>query len=146
MTLPPETLSPFGLLVDPPPGGYIACSWDLGRDEPARIHWVNFFRAHFRTLLKLAMHELRAAGISEESASRACLAAATELDSLLAAYAVDPLSSRWGPRVTILTLDRWRDAILRRYDIRDAFATLKRRENEAALPQLGVDWRDDRDV
>jgi type II pantothenate kinase len=38
--------------------------------------------------------------------------------------------------VTILTLDEWRDGILRKHGFLDAFAALKARENAAALPLL----------
>ena len=39
-------------------------------------------------------------------------------------------------RVTILTLDQWRDEILRRHGFVDAFIDLKHRENEKMLPLL----------
>ncbi len=134
MNVPNASLSPFVLLADPQ--HYVACNWDLGADEPSRVHWVGFFKTHFQMMLKLALTELQSEGLSAETATRNCLAAANELDGVLTAYAEDPRSTRWGGRVTILTLDRWRDAILRRYGIRDAFASLKRRENEGALPEL----------
>jgi len=51
----------------------------------------------------------------------------------LDAFAAGPASHG---RVTILTLDRWRTAVLHRHGIVDAFSELKARENARALPLL----------
>ena len=56
------------------------------------------------------------------------------------AFGADPTGAgRHGvKRVTILVLDQWRDAILRRHGFVDAFVDLKDRENAKALPLLSI--------
>jgi type II pantothenate kinase len=63
-----------------------------------------------------------------------------EFISFFDAFAANPHDmARLGLKcVTILTMDQWRDAILRKHGFIDAFLDLKNRENEKALPFLPV--------
>ncbi|MCS7034296.1 MAG: ARMT1-like domain-containing protein [Phycisphaerae bacterium] len=122
-------MSPFVKLADP--GSYVACSWDLCRDHEARQYWVPFFKQHLETILKVGCEALRARGVDERNTARRAQACREEFHAVFDRFAADPEGS--GP-VTILTLDRWRDQILRRHGFVDPFIDLKQRENEAALP------------
>jgi type II pantothenate kinase len=120
-------MRPFCKLADP--ATYLACAWDLTADAPARRYWVEFFKSHLSTILKLG---LASTNDDPECPARAerCRA---DFFARFDAYAADPASH--GP-VTILTFDQWRDGILRRHGFVDAFAELKNRENAAALVHL----------
>jgi damage-control phosphatase, subfamily II, stand-alone protein len=115
-------VSAFCKLADP--AGYVPCSLDLVADEASRQYWVDLFKRHLPMVLDLAR-----ASADVRTSVRAELWA--RLDALLA----DPPSHG---RVTILTLDRWRTAVLHRHCILDAFSELKERENAKALPLLPV--------
>src|SRR5687768_2116804 len=133
---PAETtvsLAPFCKLADP--ARYVACSWDLREDVDGRLHWVDFFKRHFRTILKLGIEARARRGESPDALEKAAARCAGELDGRVDAFAVDP--NGFG-RVTILTMDEWRDAILRKHGFVDAFIDLKNRENEKMLPLLPV--------
>ncbi len=127
---------PFTLLADP--ARYVACSWDLSRDGDGRDHWVSFFKRHLETILGLATEAVRVRGGDVADAGRRGDACRAEFHGRFDAFAADPFGAgRHGvDRVTILTLDQWRDAILRRHGFVDAFIDLKDRENAAALPLL----------
>ena len=128
---------PFVKLADP--AGYVACSWDLSRDAEGRDHWVGFFKRHLETILSLAREAVRARGGDVADAGRRGDACRAEFHGVFDAFAADPFGAgkRGCDRVTILTLDTWRDEILRRHGFVDAFIDLKDRENAAALPLLG---------
>ena len=125
--------APFIKLADP--ARYVACAWDLTRDTDGRLHWVDFFKRHFRTILKLGVEARAARGESPDDASADATRCAGELDGRIDAFAADP--NGFG-RVTILTMDEWRDEILRKHGFVDAFVDLKHRENEKMLPLLPV--------
>jgi uncharacterized protein with ATP-grasp and redox domains len=129
-------LAPFTLLSDP--AGYVACSWDLSRDGAGRAHWVGFFKRHLETILSLGTAAVRARGGDVADAGRRGDACRAEFHALFDGFAADPdgAGKRGVDRVTILTLDTWRDAVLRRHGFVDAFIDLKDRENAAALPLL----------
>jgi type II pantothenate kinase len=131
-------MSPFVLLADPK--SYVACSWDLSLDAEGRAHWIEFFKRHLETILKLGaeaaadrQHDMNAVNARVESCRK-------EFIGFFDEYAAHPRDvARYGvDRVTILTLDQWRDAILRRHGFVDAFLDMKNRENQLALPLLPV--------
>jgi type II pantothenate kinase len=127
----PEPIEPFIRLHDA--ATYQACDWDLSQDPAARDAWVEFFIHHLETLLSLGV----AARIARnEDAARVERDAARCRDAFarrFRAYQRDPGGSG---RVTILTLDEWRDGILREHGFIDAMIDLKARENEKMLPLL----------
>lgn len=121
----------FALLKGP--GRYVACSWDLTQDSAGRTHWVEFFKRHIGTLLKLGTESAIARGADEESVRGRASACREEFCALFDRYAEHP--GDFG-RVTILTLDEWRDNCLREFGFIDPFVDLKQRENEKMLPLL----------
>ncbi len=127
---------PFVKLADP--ATYVACSWDLSRDGEGRAHWVGFFKRHLETILKMDGDAVRARGGDVADVGTRGDACRAEFHELFDAFAADPFGAgkRGADRVTILTLDQWRDELLRRHGFVDAFADLKDRENAAALPLL----------
>jgi arginine decarboxylase len=128
---------PFCKLADP--AGYVSCNWDLTSDAPGRAHWLDLFRSQLKTHMKLAMAAAESRGqVDPEWLARA-KACAEELYAELAAFDADPASRG---RVTIITLDQWRDRILRRHGFVDPFAEFKHRENAAALPLLPLICRE----
>ncbi len=127
----PSAVAPFVKLADP--GSYVACSWDLTQDAAGREHWVAFFKRHINTILSLGVQAAIARGEDEAVANRRADACRAEFYGVFDAYAADPASHG---RVTILTLDEWRDQLLRKYGFVDAFIDLKQRENERTLPLL----------
>jgi uncharacterized protein with ATP-grasp and redox domains len=128
--------APFVKLADP--STYVACAWDLSADADGRAHWVEFFERHLRTILKLGVAAAVARGESTATAKDRAESCAAEFDPVFDLFAADPHAAgkRGCDRVTILTLDQWRDEILRRHGFVDAFIDLKDRENTAALPLL----------
>lgn len=124
-------MQPFVKLADP--SRYVACSWDMRTDHEARAYWIPFFKKHVETILQLGVAGLVARGVPPVDADRQAADCLHEFRATFDAYAADP--NRPG-RVTILTLDEWRDALLRKHGFIDPFADLKRRENEAALSLL----------
>lgn len=121
-------LVPFCKLADP--AKYVACSWDLTADEAGRNHWVPFFKRHLDTLLKLGIEQAESKGEALQRADKCRGEYYTAFD----AFAQDPQG--FG-RVTILTLDTWRDRILRKWGFSDPFAAMKEAENAKTLPLLG---------
>ena len=130
------SLSPFVKLADA--SKYIACAWDLSADHEGRAHWVAFFIRHLETILKLGMTAAEARGEAVDSARARADACRAEFVPHFNAFAADPSGAGMHglSRVTILTLDTWRDRILRNHGFIDAFIDLKNRENAAALPLL----------
>lgn len=124
-----SSLVPFCKLADA--AKYVACSWDLTRDEAGRRHWVEFFKRHLNTILKLGEESAAKSGQTvEPDRAENCR---REFYATFDAFTANPTG--FG-RVTILTLDRWRDELLRRWGFFDPFADLKNRENEKMLPLL----------
>jgi damage-control phosphatase, subfamily II, stand-alone protein len=120
---------PFCKLANP--AGYVACSWDLATDEAGRNHWVPFFKRHLDTTLKLGVDAAK----SKSQALKNAEACRVEFFGIFDAFLANP--SAYG-RVTILTLDAWRDECLRRWGFVDPYADLKNRENTKMLPLLPV--------
>ena len=124
-------MKPFVQLADP--STYVACSWDLAVDHAGRDYWVDFFIKHLETLLALGIAaETRQGSTLGEVQQRAenCRA---EFAKRFRAFQADPTVSG---RVTILTLDEWRDAILRRHGFVDPMIDLKNNENEKVIGLL----------
>lgn len=122
-----DSLVPFCKLANP--NSYIACSWDLSTEEVGRNHWVPFFKRHLDTILKFGIDSAQ----SKADAIKRAENCKRDFFKTFDAFAENP--SGHG-RVTILTLDGWRDEILRRWGFDDPFADLKNRENEKMLPLL----------
>jgi type II pantothenate kinase len=124
-------MNPFVKLADPET--YVACPWELHVDADARTYWVDFFKRHITTVMKLGVASAVAHGGSEADARTRADACLVDFHARFDAFASAP--DRFG-HVTIITLDRWRDAILRAHGFVDAFLDLKNRENERMLPFL----------
>ena len=121
----------FRKLADP--AGYLACEWDLSRDPVGRSYWVEFFPRHLETILRVGVEAAVARGELPVSAHGRAASCREEFIDHFDAYAREP--QRFG-RVTILTLDEWRDQILRRHGFVDPFIDVKNRENAKMLPLL----------
>jgi damage-control phosphatase, subfamily II, stand-alone protein len=124
-------LEPFVKLADP--STYVACAWDLTADMAARRHWVDFFKRHIRTILKLGHEAGVARGRVAEEMARAVEACSVEFDSTFDALVAQEACDE---RLTILALDARRDALLHKHGFQDAFVDLKNRENAKMLPLL----------
>jgi damage-control phosphatase, subfamily II, stand-alone protein len=104
-------------------------------DHEGRAYWVAFFKRHLRTILELGDEAGIVRGESPDELDAHANACMAEFDARFDTFASTPHEFR---RVTILTLDAWRDEILRRQGFVDAFIDLKNRENERMLPLLPV--------
>jgi damage-control phosphatase, subfamily II, stand-alone protein len=112
---------------------YVACPWDLTADAAGRTHWIGFFKRHLETILKLGVDAAVARGENIGDARATADRCRSDFCPVFDAFAANPHG--YG-RVTILTLDAWRDEILRRHGYVDPFIDLKTRENEKMLPLL----------
>lgn len=121
-------MKPFVKLADPKT--YVACSWDLAVDHQGRHYWVEFFIQHLETLLALGVAAATKRGESHESAQKRADETRAEFVPRFQAFMHDPAG--FG-RVTILTLDEWRDQILRRHGFVDCMIDLKDAENAKML-------------
>jgi uncharacterized protein with ATP-grasp and redox domains len=128
----PNSLSPFCLLADP--SNYISAPEDLRSARDDRTHWVEFFRRHILTLLKLSHEAGLAREVDARDLERRARESLVEYEAILDGFLQDPISQP--SPVTIMTLDRWRDGVLRKHGFVDAFIDLKNRENEKMLPLL----------
>lgn len=124
-------MTPFIKLADP--STYVACSWDLTVDAHGRDYWIDFFIKHLETLLALGVAAAVARGESNHDAADRAQRCREEFHPHFRAFQRDPTGHG---RVTILTLDEWRDQILRRHGFVDPMIDLKDRENEKVLAML----------
>lgn len=124
-------MTPFIKLADPTT--YVACSWDLTVDAAGRDYWVEFFIKHLETLLALGVAAAVDRGESNADASNRAQRCREEFHPTFRAFQSDPTGHG---RVTILTLDEWRDQILRRHGFVDPMIDLKDRENEKVIGML----------
>jgi type II pantothenate kinase len=124
-------LSPFVLLHNP--ATYVACTWDMRVDDVGREHWVSFFLRHFETILNLAIEVETARGAGPADIAARVEACRADFRERFEAYRRGYATMG---RVTILTLDEWRDQTLRRHGFTDPFELLKERENVKMLPLL----------
>ena len=129
--------SPFVKLADP--SSYVACSWDLVADRAGLDYWVEFFSTHIDVILGLGVEAAVARGESEADALARAAACRAAYLPFFAGVRRDPVGHG---RVTILTLDEWRDGLLRRHGFDDAFVDLKDRENRRMLPLLATVCRE----
>ena len=125
-------MSAFCKLSDP--ARYVACEWDLSLDPVGRSYWVEFFPRHLETILRVGVEAAVARGEKGVLAHGRAATCRAEFIEHFDAYAREPQRSG---RVTILTLDEWRDQILRRHGFIDPFVDVKNRENAKMLPLLG---------
>lgn len=121
-------MQPFVKLADPTT--YVACSWDLTKDAAGRDYWVDFFIKHLETLLALGVAASTRRGESDAAAVARADACRAEFVPTFRAFQAAPDSKG---RVTILTLDEWRDQLLRRHGFVDAMIDLKDAENEKVI-------------
>ena len=117
---------------------YVACPWNLSADAEGRAYWVEFFKRHVNTILKLGVEAAVARDESLDTATQRADACRHDFYAAFDRFIADP--SAHGV-VTILTLDQWRDRILRDHGFVDAFVDLKDRENTKMLPILLAVWR-----
>ncbi|MGF1633586.1 MAG: ARMT1-like domain-containing protein [Phycisphaerae bacterium] len=129
--MPASPDKPFVLLADP--SLYVACNLRLDTDAGVRDYWLSFFKSHVRTILDLGTRADRADGKVLADVERRREGCLKDFDAYFDAFAKDPTGH--GP-VTILTLDQWRDVILRRHGFIDPMRKLKDAENEKVLPML----------
>jgi len=131
--LPPTTAmrEPFCKLADP--ATYVACDWNLTVDPAGRAHWVEFFKRHVNTILGLGVAVAAERGEHSDAAVGRADACREAFNAKFDAYAADPPAHG---TVTILTLDHWRDGLLREFGFFDPFVDLKARENAKMLPLL----------
>jgi len=128
---PSVATEPFCRLADP--RRYVACNWDLSVDDEGRQHWVGFFKRHLETIMGMGVAASVARGEARQDAQARAADCRAAFGQHFDGYAADPTG--FG-RVTILTLDQWRDQFLRQFGFFDPFVDLKKRENEKMLPLL----------
>jgi len=118
-------MSVFPLLAHP--AEYLPCLEDLKADPSAREYWIGRFERHLKTLAALPHPSGRL-----ETAPRFVEFRASYWKGLSRLRA-DPDSEE---RITVLTICEFRTRQLRRFGFADAFAELKRAQNDAAMAQL----------
>ncbi len=109
------------------PRGYRPTDWDLKRDDAGRLYWVRLFHEHRVSLLRHIRESYPHASAARMEAFQA------------ADYESFERVARHPERfeqIDILTLERMRGALLTAHGFSDAFAAVKRRENEIALRLL----------
>ncbi len=126
-------MTPFIKLFDP--ARYVACELDLSVEPGPREYWVGLFVRHFETILSVGVESAVAHGEAAESARRRADAARRQMRERFDAFVADPRSQG---RVTIITLDRWRETALRGNGFEDCFGDVKDRENQRMLPLLPI--------
>src|SRR4051812_15030750 len=119
--------SPFCKLFDP--ATYVACDWNLCVDHAGRAHWFSFFKRHLETILKIGA----AASTAPDNPTDRAAACRAEFHTVFDRFDAAPADHHF---VSIITLDNWRDELLRKHGFGDAFHDLKNRENAAALHLL----------
>lgn len=124
-------MNPFVLLADP--AKYVACHWDLHADDEARVYWTQFFKRHFETILKLGYLCATVRGEPADSAQGRVDACKAEFDAFFDRLLTHPADDA---PITIIAMDRRRDAFLKKHGFVDPFIDLKNRENEKMLPHL----------
>src|SRR5438094_410663 len=107
-------LQPFVKLADP--ASYLACKLDLSVDIEARQHWIRFFRKNFDVILKLGVGAATARGEAIDSVTCRAKACRAEFDGIFNAFEANPQAAG---RVTMLTIDAWRDETLRTHGFID---------------------------
>jgi damage-control phosphatase, subfamily II, stand-alone protein len=106
------------------PHRYKACTWELTDDPEGRDHWLNHFACHVDTTLEhvVGQYGPLAPDILEQFRK--------EYLSGLHERRADPEKFR---PLTMLSLDRYREATLRRFGWCDPYEKVKRLEDDAAV-------------
>src|SRR5436305_8496152 len=113
-------LEPFCKLADP--STYVACPWNLTADDAARMHWVEFFKRHFNTILELGAAVDVARGKPAGEVAERADECRERFCARLDAFKERP--EEFG-RGTIITLDAWRESALREAGFADPSVDLK---------------------
>lgn len=135
-----STLVPFIKLKDP--AAYRACRWDMRTDHEARTYWIEFFKKHLLTILDLGFQMAVARDEPTEPVRARMDACVAEFHAFFDTINADPQAAAipagtpGGDVMSILTLDVWRDQLLRRHGFVDPFEDLKQRENEGVIALL----------
>lgn len=127
----PSPVEPFVKLLDP--AAYEACRWDMRVDHEARAYWVDFFKKHIRTILKLGLGVATSRGEDLAAVQTRIEACYEEFVTRFDTFNADPEHAE---RVTMLTMDEWRDEILRAHGFIDPFQDLKQNENAGVIQLL----------
>ncbi len=115
-------MSHFRLLAQPE--NYVAHDWDLIADDEARAHWIDLFETHFREALK---HAAKTYGNTVQLQIEH---AAKDFQEVIDALRADPKAL--GEELTLITLVRKREEVLRSQGLHDPFGHAKSRENASA--------------
>lgn len=124
-------LVPFVKLKDA--STYRACRWDMRTDHEAREYWITFFKKHVHTILNLGFEMAIARNQPAEPVRERMAACVDAFYKRFDAFNADP---QHHTTVTILTLDEWRDNLLREHGFVDPFEDLKNRENAGVIDLL----------
>lgn len=124
----------FPLLSDPT--NYRACDLDLIALPRRRAYWISLYRTHFPGLLEEAIEvEVHDGKSREEATARAAAAKAVFFAYLESLANLPPLAASHD-QLTILTIGKRRERILRDHSFADPYRLMKERENAAALLAL----------
>jgi type II pantothenate kinase len=115
-------MSHFRLLADPQ--NYVAHDWDLLRDDAGREYWLNHFANHFGETLKHATTQYG------RPATKAIAAARDEFATEIEKLRAEPAA--FDGALSIMSLCRLRETILRAHRLNDPFGHVKERENVSA--------------
>ncbi len=121
----------FPLLAEPIT--YVACLWDLAKDDDRRVYWLKLFRDHFEGLLDLAMADALDRGVARDRAEEQIANARAGFGAFLKHVEAEP--QVFGP-LTILLMCEARERTLRRAGIPDPYRLAKQQENETAFALL----------
>jgi len=121
----------FPLLAEP--GGYVACAWDLAKDDDRRAYGLKLFRDHYEGLLDLAMADALDRGVAQERAQEQIANARAGFGAFLKQVQAEP--DVFG-RLTILLMCEARERTLRKAGIPDPYRLAKQKENESAFALL----------
>jgi len=131
---PPHLAQPtavFPLLAEP--GNYVACPWDLAKDDDRRVYWLKLFRDHYEGLLELAMADALDRGVARDLAEAQEAQARAGFGAFLNQVEAEP--DVFGP-LTILLMCQAREKTLRRAGIPDPYRIAKQSENDTAIALL----------
>jgi uncharacterized protein with ATP-grasp and redox domains len=106
------------------PNKYKACTWDLADDPEGREHWLAHFMRHVESTLE---HVVQQYGPQDPQ----------QIERFRGEYLEGLQQRRANPDgfkpLTILSLDAYRDGMLRRYHWPDPYEQMKSREDTAAM-------------
>lgn len=102
-------------------------------DHEAREYWVTFFKKHVLTILDLGFQMAVDRGEPVAPVRARMDACVKAFHETFDRFYADPQHHE---AVTILTMDVWRDGLMREHGFVDPFEDLKRRENESVIALL----------